>query len=122
MDATELLFDANAAVTGILKNSKLRIHYIKLVVMNNIMRAFVALYKLDEKYKEAQKDLLDTLVRVESRKDRCWFNQDKQTLIKAHTCYCELMESISNKDLFELMQYVEANQNTGQHLIIRQKT
>ena len=70
MDATELLFDANAAVAGILKNSKLRIHYIKLVVMNDIMRAFVHLYKLDEKYDTAQADLLRVLTEVEARKDR----------------------------------------------------
>lgn len=122
MDATELLFDANAAVTGILKNSKLRTHYIKLVVMNNIMRAFVHLYKLDEKYMTAQKELLRVLTEVEARKDRTWFKQDKETLVKSHTLYCELMESISNEDLFELMQFVEFSQNTGSYLVTRHKS
>lgn len=121
MDATELLFDANAAVTGILKNSKLRMHYIKLIVMNNIMRAFVHLYKLDEKYNTAQSDLLRVLTEVEARKDRSWFKQDKETLVKSHTLYCELMESISNEDLFELMQYVEANQHTGSRIVFKRK-
>ena len=122
MDATELLFDANAAVTGILKNSKLRTHYIKLVVMNNIMRAFVHLYKLDEKYMTAQKELLRVLTETEARKDRTWFKQDKETLVKSHTLYCELMESISNEDLFELMQFVEFSQNTGSYLVTRHKS
>ena len=122
MDATELLFDANAAVTGILKNSKLRTHYIKLVVMNNIMRAFVHLYKLDEKYMTAQKELLRVLAEVEARKDRTWFKQDKETLVKSHTLYCELMESISNEDLFELMQFVEFSQNTDSYLVTRHKS
>ena len=122
LDATELLFDANAAVTGILKNSKLRTHYIKLVVMNNIMRAFVHLYKLDEKYMTAQKELLRVLTETEARKDRTWFKQDKETLVKSHTLYCELMESISNEDLFELMQFVEFSQNTGSYLVTRHKS
>lgn len=122
MDATELLFDANAAVTGILKNSKLKMHYIKLVVMNNIMRAFVHLYKLDEKYATAQKELFRVLTEVEARKDRTWFKQDKETLVKSHTLYCELMESISNEDLFELMQFVEFSQNTGSYLVTRRKS
>ena len=122
MDATELLFDANSAVTGILKNSKLRTHYIKLVVMNNIMRAFVHLYKLDEKYMTAQKELLRVLTETEARKDRTWFKQDKETLVKSHTLYCELMESISNEDLFELMQFVEFSQNTGSYLVTRHKS
>lgn len=121
MDATELLFDANTAVAGILKNSKLRMHYIKLVVMNNIMRAFVHLYKLDEKYTTAQKELLRVLTETEARKDRTWFKQDKETLVKSHTLYCELMESISNEDLFELMQFVEYSQNSGSYLVTRHK-
>lgn len=122
MDATELLFDANAAVAGILKNSKLRMHYIKLVVMNNIMRAFVHLYKLDEKYITAQKELLRVLTETEVRKDRTWFKQDKETLVKSHTLYCELMESISNEELFELMQFVEQNQFSNDYIVTKQKS
>lgn len=119
MDATSLLFDANAAVTGILKNSKLKMHYTKLAVMSNIILAFCILYKVEDKYKEAQKDLQDTLVRVQTRKDRIWFNQDKQILINAHTRYCELMEAVSNEDLFELMQYVEATMYSSDVVIER---
>ena len=95
------------AVKGITKNSRLRSHYLKLAMMANIMRAFVVAYELDPSYKLKQEALLATLYTVESRKNRQWLTSDKISVQEAYNAFVEIMESVTEEQLLEVMQYVD---------------
>lgn len=120
-DSLLLIEETRLAVQGINKNSRLRIHYIKLMVMNNIMRAFITHYEVDNDFVSGQLALLETLKRVESSKARTWFTADKICLQQAFTLFCGVMESVDNQQLLEIMQYVESNSGDAKWLVHAKK-
>lgn len=120
-DSLLLIEETKLAVQGINKNSRLRIHYIKLVMMNNIMRAFITHYDIQKDFVSGQLALLETLKRVESSKTRSWSTADKICLQQAFTLFCSVMEAVDNEQLLEIMQYVESNANSGKWLIYAKK-
>lgn len=117
-----MLQDAKLAIAAIGKNSKLRAHYLKLVMMNNIMRAFVVIYDLEDRYDRVRSVLTETLCRVEARKDRAWFTSDKIALQQAFELYEELLLSSEEEQLHEIMQFVESNREGGRWAVLSKKT
>lgn len=120
-DSKLLVEDMRTAVQGINKNSRLRMHYIKLAMMNNIMRAFMHFYEVDKEFESGQLVLLDTLKRVESRKERNWFTADKIALQEAFTLFTAVMESVDNGQLLEIMQFIDSNSTSSKWLIFSKK-
>ena len=121
-DAQLILDDARKATLATCKNSKLRAHYLKLVMMNNIMRAFVTMYDLNTSYRYAQEALLNALCRVETRRDRAWFTSDKVALEEALFLYEELITAADEEQLREVMEYVEFNRDAGQWGVLSRKS
>lgn len=121
-DAQMMLQDVKLAIAAIGKNSKLRAHYLKLVMMNNIMRAFVVIYDLEDRYDRVRSVLTETLCRVEARKDRAWFTSDKIALQQAFELYEELLLSSEEEQLHEIMQFVESNREGGRWAVLSKKT
>lgn len=119
-DVEMILANAKVAVDGVCKNSKLREHYIRLAIMNNIMRAFVVHYELDS-YKAIQEQLLLILRRVEERKNRIWLTSEKIQLHTFFTAYCELLRSATEEQLCEILRFVEQNSNAGKWIVYRKK-
>lgn len=120
-DTAEILEDARLAIAAINKNSKLRAHFLKIVMMNNIMRAFVTKYQLDKSYTVAQQALLEVIVNVESRRDRCWFRSDKIILLDAYNSYYDLLVSATDDQLNEIMRMVDENRTEGKWLVYKAK-
>lgn len=120
-DSKLLVEDMRSAVQGINKNSRLRTHYLKLAMMSNIMRAFMHFYEVDKEFESGQLVLLDTLKRVESRKERNWFTADKIALQEAFTLFTAVMESMDNGQLLEIMQFIDSNSTSSKWLIFSKK-
>lgn len=114
-----MLSDARKAAEALGKNSKLRAHYIKLTVMNNVLRAFVYLYKLEQKYTNAQEALLRMLCNVESRKNRIFLTSDKIILHDALVAYEEILHSCTDDQLKEVLQLVDARRSEGKWLVVK---
>lgn len=120
-DIQLVLKDTREAVVGINKNSKLRMHYLRLVMMNNIMKAFVVLYEVDKEFIKKQEVLLETLKRVEQRKNRQWFTSDKIAVQVALESFVEIMESAQEDQFLEVMQTVETNKYTNSWIVYKDK-
>ena len=103
------------------KGSKLRDHYIKLVVMNNIMRAFVVAYKMPAEFQASQEAFLETLVRVESRKNRAWLTSDLIVVQEALHAYETIIESSDEEMIAEMLEFVNYNREQGRWAIMKKK-
>ena len=82
-DIQNILEETRLSIDAIKKNSKLRMHYLRAIMMNYILRAFAVKYHLEEKYLNTQKALLDALLRVEARPGRQWLTNEKIALADA---------------------------------------
>lgn len=85
------------------------------------MRAFMHFYEVDKEFESGQLVLLDTLKRVESRKERNWFTADKIALQEAFTLFTAVMESMDNGQLLEIMQFIDSNSTSSKWLIFSKK-
>ncbi len=120
-DTKMILDDTKEAIKATQKNSKLRIHFLKLVMMNNIMRAFTTLYTLDAEYDQAQKALLKVLIDVEARKNRAWFTAEKALLDSTFVLYDILLGNATDEQLNEIVRFVDENRNEGKWCLYRNK-
>lgn len=120
--ATEMLQDAEHAIKSFKKGSKLRDHYLKLVVMNNVFRAFVVIYELPPEYKEAQEALLKVLRTVEARKNRAVFLNEHPVLDAAFDLYRVLLDSAESRELQEIVEFVDHQREAGRWLVSKRKT
>ena len=120
-DTKMILDETRGAIVAILKNSKPRIHYLRLVMMNNIMRAFLTLYTLEDEYEQAQKALLKTLIDVEARKNRAWFTADKAVLVSTFELFDILLGSATDEQLNEIVRFVDENREAGKWRLYRNK-
>lgn len=120
-DTKLILDDTKNAIKAIQKNSKLRTHFLKLVMMNNIMRAFSTLYTLDTEYVQAQLALFKVLVDVESRKNRAWFTAEKALLDTTFVLFDILLGSATAEQLNEIVCFVDENRNAGKWCLYRNK-
>lgn len=118
---TVMIENASSAVRSIIKNSKLREHYINLAKMNNVMRAFITTYHLSSEHKLKQEQLLDTLCTVEARKNRAWFTIDKIRIQEALSVYVQILESSSNEQIQEIISFVDKHNTDGKWLIHKNK-
>lgn len=121
MDVQEMIQTARDSITAIKKNSKLRMHYLNMVHMNNTMRAFVHLYKLETHLEETQMLLLKTLIAVENRKNRAWFLADKAVLGKALEAYEALVTSATQEELTEVFEVKKRHHRDCKWLVHRDK-
>ena len=121
VEKEDLIQRAKEALAGVKKGSKLRDHYIKLVVMNNIMRAFVTVYDMPKDFKNRQDALLEALIRVESRKNRMWFTSDLIVVQEALQAYETLIESSSEEMIAEMLDFVNYNREQGRWAIMKKK-
>lgn len=122
MTGPEMISDAEHALRNFKKGSKLRDHYIKLVMMNNIFRAFVVAYELPPEYKVAQEGLLQALKDVEARKNRAVFLGDQQKLDKAFELYRNLVESSEPHELIDMVEFVDHQRDEGRWIVSERKT
>ncbi len=120
-DTKMILEDTKEAIKAIQKNSKLRIHFLKLVMMNNIMRAFTTLYTLDVEYDKVQKALLKVLIDVEARKNRAWFTAEKALLDSTFVHFDILLGSATDEQLNEIVCFVDENRDAGKWCLHRKK-
>lgn len=119
--AIEMVADARKAIDSIRKGSKLRMHYLTLVVMNNVFRAFVTMYELDPKYKLAQESLLKVLCDMEGRKNRVILRNEYILLDIAHDLYEEILISTEDHQLREMLLLVDAKRDEGKWLVTHRK-
>lgn len=120
--AAKILTDTETAIKAVCKNSKLRNHFIRLVLMNNIFKAFIVLFSLDDSYSEQQHALLKVLIRVEQRRDRQWLTVDKIILNQAFSMFITLLSSATEEQLSEVIGFIENNNMSSQWLVTRHKT
>lgn len=118
VDKEDLITRAKEALAGVKKHSKLRDHYFKLVVMNHIMRAFVTVYEMPADFKAKQEAFLNTLARVESRKPRMWLTSDLICAQEAVLAYETLIESSSEEQIAEMLEFVNFNREEGRWAIL----
>ena len=117
----DMIQEVEGALEALKKGSKLRIHYLKLVMMNNIFRAFVELYTLDPKYKNAQILVLNALLDVEGRKNRKFLTGEFIALYEALDLYKDLMVSSDPQQLTEVLLYINAYRSEGKWGVLRNK-
>lgn len=106
-----MIADGRKAHEAICKNSRLRSHYLTLVVLNNTMRAFVVNYDLDPRFTASQMAWHSTLVRVESRKDRTYLTSDKIAILEGLNTFQELLEVTTDEQLQEMLLYVDRHRS-----------
>lgn len=116
-----MLHDAEAAYAAICKNSKVRTHYLKLVLMCNVMRAFWVAYSLPADFGLTQEAFLSTLVRVEERKRRDWMTADKIAVTYALEWYTVLLHSATEEQIEEMVEYVDYNRAESKWAIREKK-
>lgn len=121
VDKNDLIQRAKEALAGVKKNSKLRDHLIKLVVMNNIMRAFVMVYDMPADFKTKQEVFQATLIRVQARKNRLWLTSDLISAQEAVHAYELLIESSSEEQIAEMLEFVNFNREEGRWGILTDK-
>lgn len=121
VDTQMILDDTRASIKAIQKNSKLREHYLRLGMMNNIMRAFIYLYHLEGHYAEAQKAFLKALVDVEGRKNRAWFKAELALLDPTFVLFDELLGNATEAQLQEVIELVAYNRERGKWCVHRDK-
>ena len=121
VDKEDLIKRAKEAFKAVQKGSKLRDHYIKLVVMNNIMRAFVVAYKMPAEFQASQEAFLETLVRVENRKNRAWLTSDLIVVQEALHAYETIIESSDEEMIAEMLEFVNYNREQGRWAIMKKK-
>lgn len=117
-----MLEDAAHAIKNFKKGSKLRDHYLKLVVMNNIFRAYVVAYDLPPEYKEAQESLLKVLRNVEGRSNRALFLNEHSVLDKAYESYKVLLDSSEPHEVIEMVEFVDNQREAGRWIVSQRKT
>jgi hypothetical protein len=120
--AIEMLQDAEHALKGFKKGSKLRDHYLKLVVMNNVFRAYVVIYELPPEYKEAQEGLLKVLRTVEGRRNRAVFLNEHPLLDAAFDKYRTLLDSSEPHEITEILEFVDHQRDAGRWIVSHRKT
>lgn len=121
VDKNDLIQRAKEALAAVKKNSKLRDHLIKLVVMNNIMRAFVVVYDMPADFKARQEVFQATLVRVQARKNRLWLTSDLICAQEAVHAYELLIESSTEEQIAEMLEFVNFNRSEGRWGILTDK-
>lgn len=121
VDKKDLIQRAKEALAAVKKNSKLRDHLIKLVVMNNIMRAFVTVYDMPADFKATQQVFQETLTRVQARKNRLWLTSDLIGAQEAVHAYELLIESSSEEQIAEMLEFVNFNRSEGRWGILTDK-
>ena len=94
VDKEDLIKRAKEAFKAVQKGSKLRDHYIKLVVMNNIMRAFVVAYKMPAEFQASQEAL---------------------------HAYETIIESSDEEMIAEMLEFVNYNREQGRWAIMKNK-
>lgn len=120
--APEMLEDAKHAIKSFKKGSKLRDHYLKLVVMNNIFRAYVVAYDLPPEYKAAQEGLLKVLRDVEARRNRAVFLPEHKVLDNAYEHYQTLLDSSEPHEVREMVEFVDHQRDAGRWIVSQRKT
>lgn len=121
VDKEDLIARAKEALAGVKKNSKLRDHLIRLVVMQNIMRAFVTVYQMPADFTAKQAAFLETLTRVQNRKNRLWLTSDLICAQEAVNAYETLIESSSEEQIAEMLEFVNYNREQGHWAIMKKK-
>lgn len=112
-----IIEETYASVKAIEKGSRLRVHMMNMVSMNNIMRAFICNYDMDVDYLPIQEKLLKTILAVEARKDRKFFIADIQVLKEAVGKYDTLLFSATEEQVSEVVQFVKANSADCKYVI-----
>ena len=120
-DIQNILEETRLSIDAIKKNSKLRMHYLRAIMMNNILRAFAVKYHLEEKYLNTQKALLDALLRVEARPGRQWLTNEKIALADAFNFFREILESSSSEQLIDILYFVDENRTQGKWVVYKRK-
>lgn len=119
--AAVLLGDARSSIRAVSKNTRLRMPYIRLVLMNNIFRAFLTHYEFGPEFKAAQEAMLETLCRVEARKNRRWTAADIISVVEAMNYYEQIVISCTEHQITEILVFVEENQTKGKYLVMSKK-
>ena len=115
------LLTCNNSVTSLEKGSRLRQHYLNLVRLNNIFRAFLANYELNE-FEKDQKDLLKSLIDIESRKNRFISKEDFTAIKKALVTFDSILESAEPKDVAFVVDFVKNNDRTSRYVVYENKS
>lgn len=115
-----LMTCANSAMS-LEKGSRLRQHYLNLVRLNNLFRAFLANYELKE-FEQDQMDLLESLIDIESRKNRFISKGDFIAIKKALVTFDSILESAEPKDVAFIVDFVKNNDRTSRYVVYEHKS
>lgn len=103
-----LLKSSKEAFIAVSKGSKLSTYTKRLVIINNLMRAFMEHYELPAEVVEDQKLLKHVLTQAEYNK-RVFTTKDKICLGFCLKSYELLIRSASEDQLHEMFEYVDNN-------------
>lgn len=121
-DMKMIYADAEESLAAIRKKSRLRIHYLRLVLMNNILRAFVTLYELDPIFKSRQEAMLDALKRVEQSRNRVFLTSDLIAIQEAITSYRDILDSCTKDQIDEVLFFIDKNKTECKWAISERKS
>ncbi len=116
-----LINTAKESAKALSKKSKLRVHYLNMVFVNNVIRAFVIKFILDNSIKEKQLELLKTLCDIESRKNRDIFKNDIKVIDESVILYEDLLYSADEEQIFDIINFVNANNGEGSWIVTKHK-
>ena len=71
--------------------------------------------------KRAQEAFLETLVRVENRKNRAWLTSDLIVVQEALHAYETIIESSDEEMIAEMLEFVNYNREQGRWAIMKKK-
>ena len=115
------LLTCSNSVTSLEKGSRLRQHYLNLVRLNNLFRAFLVNYELKE-FEQDQLDLLRSLIDIESRKNRFISKGDFIAIKKALVTFDSILESAEPKDVAFIVDFVKNNDRTSRYVVYEHKS
>ena len=101
-----LLMSSKEALVAICKGSRLCTYTKRLVIINNLMRAFIVNYDLPEDVDFWQKRLKHTLTRAERNK-KVFTTRDKLFVAYALEQYEFLVRSATEEQLHEMFVYID---------------
>ena len=117
----EIINDALNAAKALKSRSKLRSHYIALVDVNNLFRAFVVVYELDNSYTEIQEKLLKVLTNIEARKNRAIFTNEHFIILEAIEKFKDILLSCDEDQFMQAVEIVKTYNDQAKFVISRKK-
>lgn len=112
-----IIQETRDSLKAIEKGSRLRVHMLNMVSMNNIICAFIHEYDMSADYVGIQEKLLKTLLTVEARRNRQFFIPDIAVLKEAVESYDTLLFSAEPDQVSYIAEFVRTNSGNCKYVV-----